>query len=97
MLLPHRDSAALTDPLEMLELPVGQQWDGKIAYLDRDGVINVGSENYVNSPAEVELLPKAAESIGRLRRAGYRIVIVTNQSPISRGHWDADNLDDIHS
>ena len=56
MLLPHRDSAALTDPLEMLELPVGQQWDGKIAYLDRDGVINVGSENYVNSPAEVELL-----------------------------------------
>ena len=97
MLLPHRDSAALTDPLEMLELPVGQQWDGKIAYLDRDGVINVGSEDYVNSPAEVELLPKAAESIGRLRRAGYRIVIVTNQSPIARGHWDADNLDDIHS
>ena len=97
MLAPHRESAELTDPLELVELPGGQNWDGKIAYLDRDGVINVGSENYVNSPAEVELLPNAGLAIGNLRRAGYRIVVVTNQSPIGRGHWDSDNLDDIHS
>ena len=97
MLAPHRESAELTDPLELVELPGGQNWDGKIAYLDRDGVINVGSENYVNSPAEVELLPNAGLAIGNLRRAGYRIVVVTNQSPIGRGNWDSDNLDDIHS
>ena len=82
MLAPHRESAELTDPLDLVELPGGQNWDGKIAYLDRDGVINVGSENYVNSPAEVELLPNAGLSIGHLRRSGYRIVVVTNQSPI---------------
>jgi histidinol-phosphate phosphatase family protein len=97
MLAPHRESAELTDPLELVELPSGQNWDGKIAYLDRDGVINVGSENYVNSPAEVELLPNAGLVIGNLRRAGYRIIVVTNQSPIGRGHWDSDNLDHIHS
>ena len=97
MLAPHRESAELTDPLDLVELPGGQNWDGKIAYLDRDGVINVGSENYVNSPAEVELLPNAGLSIGHLRRSGYRIVVVTNQSPIGRGHWDSDVLDDIHS
>ena len=97
MLAPHRESAELTDPLELVELPRDQDWDGKIAYLDRDGVINVGSENYVNSPAEVELLPNAGIAIGNLRRAGYRIVVVTNQSPIGRGHWDSGNLDDIHS
>ena len=97
MLAPHRESAGLTDPLDLVELPGGQNWDGKIAYLDRDGVINVGSENYVNSPAEVELLPNAGLSIGHLRRSGYRIVVVTNQSPIGRGHWDSDVLDDIHS
>ena len=67
MLAPHRESAELTDPLELVELPGGQNWDGKIAYLDRDGVINVGSENYVNSPAEVELLPNAGLAIGNLR------------------------------
>ena len=94
MLAPHRESAELTDTLELVDLPNGNNWDGKIAYLDRDGVINVGSENYVNSPAEVELLPNAGLAIGNLRRAGYRIVVVTNQSPIGRGHWDSDNLDD---
>jgi len=97
MLAPHRESAELTAPLELLELPDDNNWDGRIAYLDRDGVINVGSENYVNSPAEVELLPNAGLAIGNLRRAGYRIVVVTNQSPIGRGHWSSENLDNIHS
>ncbi len=96
MLVPHRESAELTDTLELIDLPNGNNWDGRIAYLDRDGVINVGSENYVNSAAEVELLPNAGLAIGNLRRAGYRIVVVTNQSPIGRGHWDSENLDDIH-
>ena len=36
MLAPHRESAELTDPLELVELPGGQNWDGKIAYLVRD-------------------------------------------------------------
>ena len=89
MLEPHRDSAGLTDALELDALPGGIEWDGRIAYLDRDGVLNIGSEEYVNSPAEVVLLPDAGSSVGRLRRAGYRIVIVTNQSPVGRGHWDS--------
>jgi len=97
MLAPHRDSAALEDWLELDDLPSGSDWDGRIAYLDRDGVLNVGSEDYVNSPSEVVLLPDAAESVGRLRRAGYRVVIVTNQSPVGRGLWDSDNLEAIHS
>ena len=97
MLEPHRDSAGLTDALELDALPGGIEWDGRIAYLDRDGVLNIGSEEYVNSPAEVVLLPDAGSSVGRLRRAGYRIVIVTNQSPVGRGHWDSANMDSIHA
>jgi|TARA_B100000035_G_C20896784_1_gene507540 histidinol-phosphate phosphatase family protein len=97
MLPPHRESADLTSPLELLDLPNGEDWDGRIAYLDRDGVINVGSENYVNSRTEVELLPHAGTAIGNLRRAGYRIVVVTNQSPIGRGYWNSSTLDEIHS
>ena len=96
MLEPHRDGAALTDKLLLEKLPSGISWSGKIAYLDRDGVINLGSENYVNSPDEVVILPDAAQCIGQLRRAGFRIVVVTNQSPVGRGHWDANNLHQIH-
>ena len=97
MLAPHRDSAGLTDSLELEALPDGIEWDGRIAYLDRDGVLNIGSEDYVNTPEEVVLLPDAGTSVGRLRRAGYRIVNVTNQSTVGRGLWNSRNLDSIHT
>ena len=70
--------------------------NGAIAYLDRDGVINIGSPNYINSPDEIILLDGAAFSIGELKRNGYYVCIVTNQSAISRGLWDAKQLGKIH-
>ncbi|MAV60072.1 MAG: hypothetical protein CMA13_02090 [Euryarchaeota archaeon] len=95
LLPPFRDNAELTDHLELLDMPTNS-WDGKIAFLDRDGVINIGSDNYINSPDEVILLPNVGLCIGKLRRNGYRICIVTNQSPVGRGLWDHDNLHKIH-
>jgi len=77
-------------------MPEGVSWNGSIAFLDRDGVINIGSHNYVNNPEEVVLLPGSAESIGSLRRFGYRVCVVTNQSPIGRGMWSSENLASIH-
>ena len=77
-------------------MPDGIEWHGGIAYLDRDGVINIGSPHYVNSIEEVTLLDGAAYSIGELRRNGYKICITTNQSPISRGLWDDERLHSIH-
>ncbi|MEC7097515.1 MAG: HAD-IIIA family hydrolase [Candidatus Thermoplasmatota archaeon] len=71
--------------------------NGAIAFLDRDGVINIGSPNYINAPEELVLLDYAAQSIGKLKRAGYQICIVTNQSAISRGLWDAGQLSKIHN
>ena len=59
--------------------------NGGIAYLDRDGVINIGSPNYINTPEELTLLDGAAHSIARLKRAGFLVCIVTNQSAIARG------------
>lgn len=64
--------------------------------MDRDGVINVGSENYINNPDEVELLPDSPKSVGTIRRLGYRVCVVTNQSPIGRGLWTSQNLANIH-
>ena len=72
------------------------QWKGKIAYLDRDGVLNKGSENYINSPEELVILPGVPDSIAALRESGFRICVVTNQSPIGRGIWTSENLNSIH-
>lgn len=72
------------------------KWNGAIAYLDRDGVLNYGSPNYVNSPEELKLLPGAAEAVSKLRQLGYKIVITTNQSAIMRGLWKDGTIQKIH-
>ena len=95
-MLPHRHRNDLPAPLELIQLPESINWDGRIAYLDRDGVINLGSKSYVNDIDEVIILPEAGRCIGDLRRAGFRICICTNQSPIDRGWWDHERLAKIH-
>ena len=97
MLPPFRDAVALNSPLNLTKLPNDLSWTGKIAFLDRDGVINAGSENYINNPEEVKLLPNIGKCIGNLRRSGFRICVVTNQSPIGRGLWSHENLHIIHT
>jgi histidinol-phosphate phosphatase family protein len=77
-------------------LPPDAPDHGGIAFIDRDGVLNVGSPNYINAPDELVLLPEVASSIGTLRRAGYKVCIVTNQSPIMRGLWGVDRIHQIH-
>ena len=68
-----------------------------IAFIDRDGVINVGSPNYINHPEELIILDGAASRIGELRRSGFSICIVTNQSAINRGLWGPNRLHSIHN
>ena len=96
MFPPMRDRESLYSPLELHTLPIKGQWQGKIAYLDRDGVIIRGFETYVYSPDAVEVLAGAPQAIGDLRRDGFRICIVTNQSPVGRGIWSRENLANIH-
>tara|TARA_B100000459_G_scaffold146117_1_gene111654 strand:+ start:954 stop:1622 length:669 start_codon:yes stop_codon:yes gene_type:complete len=78
-------------------LPAAAPSHGGIAFLDRDGVLNIGSSDYINQPSEFIPLPGAAKSVGELRRAGYMICVVTNQSPIMRGLWDEHRLHTIHN
>lgn len=94
MLIPKRDGAELDSPLDLLPLPNGV-WNGKIAYLDRDGVLNIGSENYINSPEELVVFPNTADSVAALRESGFRVCVVTNQSPIGRGLWSDETLHSI--
>lgn len=56
----------------------------RAVFLDRDGTLIV-EKDYLADPDLIELVPGAVEALHRLREAGYRLVVVTNQSGIARG------------
>ena len=66
-------------------------------FLDRDGVINENRADYVKSVAEVEFIPGALESLARLARRPWPIVLVTNQSAVGRGLLTLETLEAIHA
>lgn len=68
----------------------------KLAILDRDGVINHDSDQFIKSPEEFRLIPGSAEAIARLNHAGYHVVIATNQSGVGRRLFDMATLNAIH-
>lgn len=68
----------------------------KLVILDRDGVINYDSDQYIKSPAEWKAMPGSIEAIAKLTQAGYKVVIASNQSGIGRGLFDMDTLNAIH-
>lgn len=69
----------------------------KFVILDRDGVINEDSDEYIKSPEEWIPIPGSLEAIARLHQAGYRLIIASNQSGIARGLFDLDTLARIHA
>ena len=69
----------------------------RLVILDRDGVINRESPEFIKSPAEWVALPGALDAIAALTRAGYTVVIATNQSGLGRGLFTAATLDAIHA
>lgn len=68
----------------------------KLIILDRDGVINQDSDEFIKSPEEWIPIPGSLEAIARLSHAGYRVVVATNQSGVDRGLFDIETLNRIH-
>jgi len=70
---------------------------GRIAaFLDRDGTI-IRDASYVRDPADVELLPGAADAIRQLNDRDIAVIVVTNQSGIARGLLDADDYERVRA
>ncbi len=67
-----------------------------LVILDRDGVINHDSTDYIKSPEEWIPIPGSLEAIARLNHAGYRLIVVTNQSGLGRKLFDIEMLSLIH-
>lgn len=64
--------------------------------LDRDGVINIDSEQFIKSPDEWQAIDGSLEAIARLKQAGFLVGIASNQSGIGRGLFDRATLDAMH-
>lgn len=69
----------------------------KLVILDRDGVINQDSDLFIKTVDEFIPLPGSLEAIARLNQAGYKVAIATNQSGISRGFYDIQTLEAMHT
>jgi D-glycero-D-manno-heptose 1,7-bisphosphate phosphatase len=68
----------------------------QLIILDRDGVINHDSDNYIKSPQEWIPIQGSLEAISQLNKAAYHIAIASNQSGIGRGYYDLATLEAMH-
>jgi len=75
---------------------IAKQQLSKVVFLDRDGVINRDSPDYIKSWSEFEFLPGSLDALKRLTQKGYAIILITNQSAVNRGMISRSDLNSIH-
>jgi heptosyltransferase-2 len=85
-----RFPAQATSPLFLAPL------DGVTVFLDRDGTLN-HNPGYLKSAAEIKLMPGVGAALARLKTAGAKLVVVTNQSGVGRGMFTLKDLETIHA
>jgi D-glycero-D-manno-heptose 1,7-bisphosphate phosphatase len=66
-----------------------------MALLDRDGVINV-DVGYPHRPDQIIWVDGALDALARLCKAGYRLIVVTNQSGVARGMYTESDVQALH-
>lgn len=67
----------------------------KAIFLDRDNTL-IEDPGYINSPDQVKLLPSTAQALIELKKMGYLLIVITNQSAIARGIITEEGLEKIH-
>lgn len=68
----------------------------RMVIVDRDGVINQDSDDYIKSPDDWIPISGSLEAISRLKKAGYLVTIASNQSGLARGLYSVETLQQIH-
>jgi len=74
---------------------VFQSQQRRFVVLDRDGTI-IEEREYLSEPEQVRLIPGAAAALREMRRMGFGLVVITNQSGVRRGFFDRAQLERVH-
>jgi D-glycero-D-manno-heptose 1,7-bisphosphate phosphatase len=69
---------------------------GQTVFLDRDGVINRDSPDYITSWDQFVFLPGSLDAISRMTQADMTVMVITNQSAVGRGMLDIATLEAMH-
>lgn len=70
---------------------------GKVIFLDRDGVINQDSPDYIKGWSEFDFISRSVDAVRNLTRGGFRIILITNQSAVPRKLISPQELEHVHS
>lgn len=68
----------------------------RAVFLDRDGTL-IAEKNYLHRPEEVEIFPEAFPGLEKLSKAGFKLIIVTNQSGIGRGYFTMADAEKVNA
>jgi D-glycero-D-manno-heptose 1,7-bisphosphate phosphatase len=64
-------------------------------FFDRDGTL-IADEGYLNHPSQIKLFPQTVGALKTLRKAGFYLFIVTNQSGVARGYFSETQVKKVH-
>ena len=67
----------------------------KVVFLDRDGTLNE-EVNYLHKTEDMKLLPGVPQALKKLKDAGYKLIVVTNQAGVARGYYTEDDVKNLH-
>lgn len=67
----------------------------RAVFLDRDGTL-IEDKDYLHRPEEVVIFPKAATALRQLQEAGFKLIMVTNQSGVGRGYFPIEDVHRVH-
>ncbi len=69
----------------------------KCIFLDRDGVLNVDNSNYTYRVDDFDIIPGVIETLVALKKSGFLLVVVTNQSGIAKGIYTQKDVEECHT
>ena len=68
----------------------------RAVFLDRDGTL-IEDKDYLHRPEDVVIYPGVGVALRRLRDAGFKLILVTNQSGVGRGYFTLTNVEAVHA
>ena len=69
----------------------------KCVFLDRDGVLNVDNPNYTYRVEDFKIIPGVVDALAVLKKSGFLLIVVTNQSGIAKGIYTQTQVEECHN